>query len=160
MSTLLGDKRRFAAEVGEWVGGLRRVDLWAADQWLTCDDNAAYVPRFRHAVRQTAAEVSAGYGKPQPFADLSPAAAHRRLAAATTEEEELFRERFWIFHWGPTTDNLRTFVFRDGDELVLTFQFWREAHLREHPEHAEAVFAVAIPAAEFVGILDGLVACL
>ncbi|HVK23051.1 MAG TPA: hypothetical protein VM677_16960 [Actinokineospora sp.] len=160
---LLGDKSRFAVEVGELVGGLRRVDMWAADQWLTCDDNSAYVPQFSYAVKCTAAELRAGDGAPVPFAGLSPAAAHRRFDAATDNdyEVEVLRERFWIFHrWGPTTDNVTTYFFRDGDRLTLTFEFWREAHLLAHPEHVEAVFAVEIEAAEFVGILDDLVAAL
>ncbi|MFI6082566.1 hypothetical protein ACIBBB_16580 [Streptomyces sp. NPDC051217] len=50
MTVLLGDKDRFAAEVGEWDHALRRVDLWAAGQWLTCDDNMAFVKQFRLAV--------------------------------------------------------------------------------------------------------------
>jgi hypothetical protein len=50
--------------------------------------------------------------------------------------------------------------FRDGDELVLTFQFWREEHLLKHPGHAGAVFVVENQAAEFAGILKDLVAVL
>src|SRR5262245_43277645 len=39
-----GDQRRFAIEVGEFYfpeKRARRVDIWAADRWLTCDDNNA-----------------------------------------------------------------------------------------------------------------------
>lgn len=113
---------------------------------------AAYVPLFRHAVRNTAAQVRAGYGSPLP----SPAATHRRDG----NDDELLREQFWALHWGPTTDNFTTFAFRDGDELVLTFQFLREAHPHKHPEHAGEVFVVQIPATEFAGILENLIATL
>ncbi|WP_329134185.1 hypothetical protein OG552_18175 [Streptomyces sp. NBC_01476] len=160
MGVLLGDKGRFAVEVGEWTDSLRRVDLWVADHWLTCDDNAAYVEQFRPAVRDTALQVRSGHGWPLPFAGLSPAATHRRFVAATGNdtEDELLRERFWIFDgWGPTTDNLLAYLFRDGDQLVITVQFWRDEHLRNHPEHAGTVFAVEIEAAEFAGILEDLV---
>jgi hypothetical protein len=161
VSVLLGDKRRFAVEVGDRVGAeLRQVDLWAAGQWLTCDDNEAFVKQFRRSVRDTAIDVRAGHGSSVPFTGLSPAAAHRRFVAAYGNEDELLRERFWFFHWGPTTDNVTAFLFREGDELVLTFQFRREEHLREHPEHAGAVFVVEIQAAEFADILDALVAIL
>ncbi|MFC0115345.1 hypothetical protein [Kibdelosporangium aridum] len=51
-------------------------------------------------------------------------------------------------------------LFRDGDELVLTFQFWREEHLLKHPGHVAAVFVVEIQAREFAGILEDLVAIL
>lgn len=55
---------------------------------------------------------------------------------------------------------MTAFAFRDGDELVLTFQFWREAHLLTYPEHAGEVFLVKIQAAEFAGILEDLVSAL
>jgi hypothetical protein len=162
VAVLLGDKHRFAVEIGDWDGpALRRVDLWAADQWLTCDDNAAFVKQFGHAVQDTAAWVRAGRGSPLPFPGLSPVATHRRFIAATGNDDEELREQFWIFdRWGPTTDNFLTYLFRDGDALVLTFQFWREKHLLKHPEHAGAVFAAEIQAAEFAGILEDLLAVL
>jgi hypothetical protein len=157
----LGDKHRFAVEVGGWDSPeLRRVDLWAADQWLTCDDNVAYVPQFRGAVRETAVWVRSGH---VPFVGLSPSVTHRRLVAVTVDDEEEYelRRQFQIFdRWGPTTDNLLTFLFRDGDHLVITLQFWRERYLLERPEHVGTVFAVEIQAAEFAGILEDLVAIL
>ena len=164
MTLFFGDKRRFAAEVGDPAGpALRRVDLWAADQWLTCDDNMAFVPQFRTAVADSAARLRAGRGGRSPFAGVSAIAAHRRLIAGSGEEEhdDLLRRRFRIFdRWGPTTDNLTAFVFRDGDRLEFTWQFWREEHLRNHPEHVGMVFTVEIQAAEVTAILDGIVAAL
>lgn len=157
MAVLLGDKRMFAVEVGDWEGSaLRRVDLWAADQWLTCDDNSGYVPAFRRAVSNTADAVRAGHGSALPFTGLSPAATHRRFLAATTDEDALFREQFWIFYgWGPTTDNLTAFLFRDGDNLTLTFKFWRE-----HDPRCGEVFVAEFQAGAFAGVLDELVAIL
>jgi hypothetical protein len=164
VAVFLGDKRRFAVEVGDWVDpALRRVNLWAADQWLTCDDNLAYVKQFRRAVEDTAIWARSGHGSPLPFANLSPATTHRRLVAGTGNDEEDYelRMQFQIFDgWGPTTDNLLAFLFHDRDHLVITLQFWREEHLLKHPEHAETVFAVEIQAAEFAGILKDLAAVL
>jgi hypothetical protein len=153
----LGEKNRFAAEVGDQAAGLRRVDLWAADQWLTCDDNMVFVEQFRRSVEETAVSVRSGCVPPLPFAGLSPVATHRRLGTVTDDDPicEL-RGQFWFLRWGPTTDNLQTFVFRDGDHLVITLQFWREAHLLNHPEHVGRVFEVKIEPAEFAGILEGL----
>ena len=63
MSSLFGDKQRFAVEVGEFRGDsdrLRRVDLWAAGRWLTCDDNTAFVPQFCMSVQDTLSWIQSG----------------------------------------------------------------------------------------------------
>ncbi|MEV4454775.1 hypothetical protein [Microbispora sp. NPDC049633] len=159
MAVFLGDKHRFGVEIGEWVNPLlRRVDLWAADQWLTCDDNLAFAMQFRLSVTGTANWLRSGPAPHPPFSGLSPVAAHRRLVGQSADFEEEHR-RHEIFHWGPTTDNLRSFLFRNSkreDELVITFDFWREEHLLEHPEHAGRVFAAELRTKEFIGILDEL----
>ncbi|MEV0064022.1 hypothetical protein [Nocardia sp. NPDC050718] len=157
MAVLLGDKNRFAVEVGDRASGLRRVDLWAADQWLTCDDNMVYVEQFRRSVEETAASVRSGCVPPLPFAGLSPVATHRRFDIATDDDPICgLREQFWVLRWGPTTDNLQAFVFRGADHLVITLRFWREAHLLNHPEHVGRIFEVEIEPAEFAGILESL----
>jgi hypothetical protein len=164
VAVLLGDKSRLAVEVGDWAGpALRRVDLWAAGQWLTCDDDMAFVRQFRRDVAETAAWLRAGHGEALPFAGLSAAAAHRRLVAGAGDEEEddALRRRFRAFdRWGPTVDNLVAFLFRDGDRLEVTWQFWREEHLLRHPEHAGTVFTLGIGTAELAGLLEDLVAVL
>lgn len=165
MTVILGDKHRFAAEVGEWDQALCQVNLWAAGQWLTCDDNMAFIKQFRRAVLDTTAWLRSGNGSPVTFDGLSPEATHRRLmlragADDETEADYEFRSRFGALDWGPPTDNVTVHLFRDGDCLVITLQFWREEHLIKHPEHAGKVFVVEIPTAEFVGILEDLVAVL
>ncbi|MER6573976.1 hypothetical protein ABT288_49605 [Streptomyces sp. NPDC001093] len=82
MTVVLGDKSRSAVEVGEWELSLRRVDLWAAGQWLTCDDNMAFIGQFRSDVVDTVAWLRSGSGSPLPFDGLSPAATHLRLMRA------------------------------------------------------------------------------
>ena len=79
MTVLLGDKNRFAAEVGDWDNALCRVDLWTAGKWLTCDDNMAFVRQFRRDVLDTVAWLRSGQGSPLPFDGLSPESTHRRL---------------------------------------------------------------------------------
>lgn len=161
---MLGDKLKFAAEVGNWDSPeLCRIDLWAASQWLTCDDNTAFVPQFRIAVSDTAAWVRSGQGSPPPFAGLSLVATHQRLLAGFAidpEEDDGLREEFWILQWGPTTDNISALGFREGTRLAITFQFWRDEHLVKHPEHAGTVFVVEMEAAEFAATLDDLTAVL
>jgi hypothetical protein len=163
MAGLLGDKRRFAVEVGDWGGSaLRRVDLWVADQWVTCKDNMVSVKQFRFYVARTAAGIRSAEDQAPPFVGLSPAAIHRRLQAGARDGEHEY-ERFGFFHrwgWGPTTDNVTSFLWRDGVRLVITFEFWRERHLLTHPEHAGTVFVAELPAAEFAGILEETVTIL
>ncbi|MEU6706165.1 hypothetical protein [Streptomyces wuyuanensis] len=165
MTVLLGDKSRFAAGVGEWEHALRRVDLWAAGQWLTCDDNMAFVRQFRSDVVDTVAWLRSGACSPLPFDGLSPEATHRRLMHRAggddeTEEEYRFRSRFRVLNWGPTTDNVTAHLFRDADHLVLTLQFRREEHLVRHPDHAGKVFVAEVQTEEIVGILEDLAAVL
>lgn len=162
VQTFLGDKSKFAVEVGDWERGLRRVDLWAADQWLTCKDNMVYVPQFCGAVSRTAAWVRSGQVAPLPFTGLGPVATHQRFDVLSEAEElDGEHEPYWILNeWGPTIDNLIVYGFRDGARLTITFQFWREEHLAVHPEHVGTVFEVEMEAAEFAGILDDLAAVL
>ncbi|GGT25269.1 hypothetical protein GCM10010222_79030 [Streptomyces tanashiensis] len=62
-------------------------DLWAAGKCLTCDDNMAYVPRFRRDVLDAAARLRSGDGSPLPFAGLSAEATHRRLTQRAGDDE-------------------------------------------------------------------------
>jgi hypothetical protein len=164
MAILFGDKRKFAVEVGGWTGpALRQVDLWAADQWLTCDDNMVFVPQFHIAVANSLNWLRAGHHAAPPFVGSSAADAHLRLVAGTGREEEddAQRRRFRFFNgWGPPTDNVTAFLFRDGNHLVMTCQFWREEHLLEHPAHVGAVFAAEISAGELAEVLEDLIAVL
>lgn len=149
MTIILGDESRFAVEIGERHGGLRRVDLRAAGQWVTCDDDWVYVEQFRHSVQADCAWLDSGGGLPQPFPGLSPVAAHQRLLA----DDEGLGEPWWFLHWGPTTDNVSAYLFREGGRLTITLAFCRQEHLRLHPERVGAVFVVEIDVEEFVEIL-------
>ncbi|WP_232248177.1 hypothetical protein [Streptacidiphilus rugosus] len=137
------------------------MDLWAAEEWLTCDDNMAFAGQFRRGVLDTAAWLRTGQGSPLPFDGLSPQSTHRRLLrnAGTDDETEAeyeLRTRFRALTWGPTTDNVIAHLFRDADRLLLTVQFWREEHLIKHPEDAGKVLVAEIPTVEFVTVLEDL----
>jgi hypothetical protein len=47
----VGGEERFAAEIGEQDEYLRKVEAWAADQALTCDDNMACILRLRRGLQ-------------------------------------------------------------------------------------------------------------
>jgi hypothetical protein len=136
-------------EVGEVSHNLRVVDLWAGGKWLTTDDNFAFPPTFIHAVRTTAAQVRRGEVGPCPFPDRSPEEIFQLLQA---DDESDFRQRFWLMHWGETVDNVSSYVYLDGDDLVIVFDFWREWH--RFPEDLGKVFVARIPPDEFATILE------
>ncbi|MBK3544854.1 hypothetical protein JHN56_17545 [Streptomyces sp. MBT60] len=125
----------------------------------------AYVPQFRRDVLDTAAWLRSGEGSPLPFAGLSAEATHLHLMQRAgdddgPEADYQLRGRFRVLLWGPTTDNVTVYLFREEERLVITLSFWRKKHLLSHPEDAGAVCVVEIPAEEFVGILEGIAAAL
>jgi hypothetical protein len=157
VSTLLGDRQRFAAEVGESRGDsdrLRRVDLWAAGRWLTCDDNIAFVPQFRMSVQDTLDWIQSGCDLSPPYAGVSLIETHRRLL----EVDDGSRERFWFPLWGPTTDNVTGHVFRAGELVSITLEFWRETH--QPPDDRGKVFVAEIPEAELADVLRQMIVAL
>ena len=157
LAELFGDKQRFAAEVGEFSGDsdqFRRVDLWAAGRWLTCDDNSVFIPQFCMSVWGTIDWLRLGCDLSLPHPGLSPVETHRRLLAV----DDGSREQFWFPHWGPTTDNIGGHVFREGERLGITLEFWRETHLPEH-ERGQ-VFVAELPEAELIGVLEQMLGAL
>lgn len=165
MAILIGDKSRFAVEVGAFCEGnrdLRRVDLWAANRWLTCDDNSAFISQFCGSVRRTINWLNSPYtsheGGPYnlslPFPNLSPVETHRRLL----ETDDGLRERYWFPHWGPTTDNVLGLLFRVVNNVVLTFEFSRVTH--HAPAELDEVFTAELPEGELVQVLEQMLAIL
>lgn len=47
-----------------------------------------------------------------------------------------------------------------GGHLMMTAGFWRDEHLRRHPEHVGAVFVAELEAEELADILQGHVTAL
>lgn len=156
VTLLLGSKERFALELGEQREDLRRVDTWAAGQWLTCDDNMAYVPQIQRGIQRDYKRLGSIEDSSHLFPGLPPATVHRRLLA----EQGEIRERWQFLTWGPTMDNVLAHLLRYGNHLVMTLGFWREEHLRRHPEHMGAVFVAEIEPEELADILQGAVAAL
>jgi uncharacterized protein (TIGR02996 family) len=149
-----GDRRRFAVEVGEFYfpdRTNRRVDLWAASRWLTCDDHNVRVGQFRHSVEHTIGWLRSGPDLALPFPGLSPEETFGRLY----EVDDGLRERFWgLLRWGPTTDNVSALLFRHRDHLVITFQFWRDTH--PNPEERGVIFVAELPESELLEVLEQL----
>jgi hypothetical protein len=91
VTLLLGSKERFALQFGEWRGGLRRVDAWTAGQWLTGDDNMAYVPQLRWSVQHDRARLDSITDSPVPWRPVlgPPVLVRLRRAAAGGADDDL-----------------------------------------------------------------------
>jgi hypothetical protein len=150
MTRRFGDRARFSVEIGEITPpSLRTVDLWAGGKWLTADDNTAFLPTFIGFLRTTAAQVRRRDVSPCPFPQRSPEEIFRLLYA---DDETDFREQFWLLHWGETVDNLTSYVYLDGGDLVIVFSYGRASH--PFPEDLGKVFVARIPPDEFVAVLE------
>jgi hypothetical protein len=148
-----GQDTRFAITVGEILsdnGGSRCVDVWAADRWLTCDDNNVYVPHFagclQHAV--SGLLVDPAYPRGRPFSELSVAENYRRLRAEDDNTEFL---SYRFMDWGPTADNVGMLLFREGGTAYLPFAFWRPDH--HQPAELGQVFVAELPVWELARVL-------
>ena len=142
---LFGDRDRFAIEIGDRPD---LVDLWAAGHRLTYFDNDVYLPQFRHSVKTTLDWLGRDPDLSLPYPGHSPEENHCLLMADDTG----LRERYWVFNWGPTTDDFFAHLFHDGNRLIITVQF----HRRDHPLRGE-VFVIETSKEEFTQILKGTV---
>lgn len=151
---VFGSKSRFAAEVGEFWGGstqLRRVDLWGADQHLTCDDNIVYVPQFLGAIQETIQQLDIHGFAALRIPPASPEGIHLWLA----ENDGRWDHRFPT--WGPTTDNLEGYLVRAEDHFLFTFRFWRET---TSPDIRATVFHTSFVVTELRAVLEHIASAL
>ncbi|MEU4155484.1 hypothetical protein [Actinoplanes sp. NPDC026670] len=149
MTRVIGDRDRFAVEIGELVSPqLRVVDLWAAGRRLTVDDNTAYVPSFCHSFRMAARRFPVA-----PFPGCSPEETFRLL----DEDRGGFRSGYRFFEWTEIVDNVSGYRYLDGD-LVLVFTFWRATH--PVPDEVGRVLVARVSPVEFTSIVETAVAFL
>jgi hypothetical protein len=157
---LFGNKKRFAAEVGNFYKGspqLRRVDLWAAERRLTRQDNMVFLPQFCGDVENAIEKLQSGHDFSLPFPGLSPEETYRHIRNLDDDSRERF-ESFWFLRWGPTTDAISPYVFRTGARLSITFEFHRETH--PIPEERNVIFVADVLETEFIGVLKQMLTTL
>jgi hypothetical protein len=151
-----GHPARFAITLKDFWGegdAFRVVDVYAADRWLTCDDNHAYVPHFVGMLARTVRRLidEPGYRDAgRPFRDLTPADNHHQLCTEASEDNSRYLD-YRFMDWGPTADNVRMHYFREGDTAFLPFSFWRA----DHHDRAELgqVFVAELPWRELASVL-------
>ena len=145
-----GSRHHFAIEIASEAPEpeVRTVNIWGAGQWLTCDDNSAYVPVFASQLEHTARYLIASDRLAPPWPNLNPEEIHRRLDA-----QDDVRETYRFMNWGPTTDNVTAYVFRGRiDETVhLSFAFWRRDH--PFPDQLGRVFTASLALRDLILIL-------
>ncbi|WP_067499986.1 hypothetical protein [Actinoplanes sp. TFC3] len=150
MTRRFGDRARFCIEIGEPTSPSQRtVDLWAGGKWLTTDDNTVFLPTFINFLRSAAAQVRHHDVSPCPYPEHSPEENFRLL---NTDNKTDFRERFWLMHWGETVDNVTTYAYMDGDDLVIVFGYWRASPPLS--EDLGKIFVAKIPRDEFAAVLE------
>jgi len=130
------------------------VDIWAAGVELTCDDNAAFVPQFCHAVEATVTWLLSELNLNLPYPELSPEGNHRRLHEGEWHDLRSYR----FMDWGPTTDNVLSFIFSRGTDMLITFEFLRETHPRS--EEIGKVFVAEMPERQLLRCLHQAVSVL
>jgi hypothetical protein len=114
-----GDPAQFALAVGGRsleAETLRVLDVWVGGSCVTTNDNLVYIPQVQHTLVMEARSLANRPGLAEPFPGRPLVAQHRLLASV----DDGSAEQFWFMHWGPTTDNCETFVFRFDSELAIT----------------------------------------
>ena len=149
-----GDRSRFAIEVHEFYGDgdvARRVDVWAAGVWLTCDDNHVYVPHFveclQHEVARLLADpTSRNESRPNPERSFADSYLHLK---AKDDNTEYLAYRF--MDWGPTADNVSMLLFREEGTAYLPFRISQRSDHK--PSELSQVFVAELPERELALVL-------
>jgi hypothetical protein len=144
MTRRFGDRAGFCVEVGEPTSpALRVVDLWAAGQRLTVDDNTAYVPSLTHYMRLEAERVRRGDVPPRPFPKGNPEEMFRWLR----RNKKGSAQKFWFLRWSEILDDVSTYAYRADDDLTILFAFWQTTEPGQ-------TFELRIPAREFTAVVE------
>ena len=142
----LGDPQRYAFRVGRRLDHpCRVVEIFIGGHEVTYDDDFAHASQFRASVARDVSKVHAARTLPRPHG--SPEDNHRHID--TLEDE---RDRYAWMRWGPTTDGISSFIFADGDDRIITFEFWRRGDHR--------IFSARVAAHALVDAMERLDAVL
>jgi len=140
---IIGDKNRFAFEIGEYLENsrdLRRVDIWAGGIRLCTYDDMVYVGSYIGSLEHN---IQRSYDV-NLFKDLLAGKSPEEMAwfvASTYDEdhanfglEDKLFPSYRFLDLGETTDNFSAFLFRDGSKAVLTYSLWMDAKQNKVPE--------------------------
>ena len=139
---IIGDKNAFAIDVGVNYQGnqIRKIDVVINNQYVCVDDNSAFVPQFITSLAFDIEQLKkADFNKfDNYFEGLTVPEIHEFILNTRTEGAEEFDledDQIYPLHcfldWGPTTDNISSFLIPKNKEMYLTHQFWREEHINK-----------------------------
>ncbi|HEX4909540.1 MAG TPA: hypothetical protein VFV64_02115 [Permianibacter sp.] len=166
---LFGDQSLFAFGVHEDdQADLRKVDIFIGGRNVCCDDNCVYLPHFAARLKDVVADHSMkdnSWKYERYLAGMTVEQIHTFLMSTRDSESEnygLEDDRLYPYYrfldWGPTTDNLTSFLFPFGNELYLTYEFWRDAH--KPKEDVGRVFGVSTSQHQIVSAISDFLAYL
>ena len=157
----IGNKDKFAFDIAENMeGGLRVVDIIIANRSICCDDNSVYVPQYIESLNTTLEELSKNdYTKHSIcLENKSYEEIHRFIESTRDEDSNNYNiendELYYIYRfmdWGPTTDNISSFLFPFNEKWVLTYEFWRKEH--KNKEEIEVVNSIEVNTEELISTI-------
>lgn len=162
---IIGNKDIYGFELGNNESkSLKVVDIIIGNRYVSCDDNTVYLPQFINDVKSTLESLQhidyTTYDK--YYKNKTIEKIHQFISGNWEEGSESFNiedGQVYSLHrfmdWGPTTDNITSLLFLYNNELILTYQFWREGH--EVKEEINRVNYVKVKKSNLIETLENLV---
>ena len=162
---IVGNTNIYGFEVGDKINQiLQTVDIIIGNYYVSCDDNAVYLLEFISDIKYTI----------QHLKDVDLTIYNKYYENKTIEEIHEFISNNWaenspsydiedgklyslhrFMDWGSTTDNITSLLFLYKNELILTFQFWRDDH--EPKEEINQIQYVKVDIFKIIKTLRNLV---
>lgn len=151
---ILGNENNYAFKIeNDENKNFKIVDIIAQNRYLSCDDNSVYLPQFISSVEQEIENLEKkNYATYEKNHEHKSVVEIHKLMMEDENEEMFSLHRF--MSWGPTTDNITAFLFVHNNELILSYEFWREGH--EVKEEINHVFYLKVEKCELIGLLNKL----
>lgn len=162
---IIGNKDIYGFDLGKNESkSLKVVDIIIGNRYVSCDDNTVYLPQFINDVKSTLKSLQHidyttydKYYKNKTIEEI-----HQFISSNWEEGSESFDiedGQIYSLHrfmdWGPTTDNITSLLFLYKNELILTYQFWREGH--DVKEEINRVNYIKVNKLNLIEILENLV---
>ena len=140
---IIGDKKSFAFEIGDCLSHnptFRAVDIWAGGRRLCLDDTSVYAGQFVASLKRETSKIyeirlfeETLKGKtPEEMAHFVCSTREEESPNHGLHDDSIF-PAYNFLNLGPTTDNIRAFLFRQNTGAHLVYSLWREDQKRSLP---------------------------